>query len=213
MEKASFMGKDSVFATRLRELMKERKVTQEVLSKEIKTTRQLISYYCDGVNQPKIEKLRDIALFFNVSCDYLLGLSESKVADDSDKTIRKAFGISDDAIAALRLARSFYNGILAAEFNKLQREKPNSKEALYKLDELKAASKTLPCIEILLEQGCDKPRIIDILYDFFESIKATDKNMPYVELIKLQNALIALNEERKEKNKARPKINFRGYVK
>jgi len=102
MENANiFTGYDSIFATKLRELMKKNKTTQKELSEAIGTTRQAISQYADGSVQPNVEKLYKITLFFGVSADYLLGLSEVESPDVTDKEIAKRLGLTDKAIKSL----------------------------------------------------------------------------------------------------------------
>ena len=64
------------FPSRLRKLLDDRGITITALSKELKISRQAVSQYTDGSAQPNIEKLRAIASFFDVSADYLVGLSD-----------------------------------------------------------------------------------------------------------------------------------------
>ncbi len=46
------------------------------LAKELGTTDAAISNWENEINEPKISYLRSIAMFFNVSADYLLGLED-----------------------------------------------------------------------------------------------------------------------------------------
>lgn len=68
----------SIFAQRLRELRLEKKLSMKELAKNIDTTDAAISYWENEINEPKISHLKKIALFFNVSSDYLLGLESNK---------------------------------------------------------------------------------------------------------------------------------------
>ncbi len=63
-----------VFAQRLRELRQEKGLSMKQLAKEIGTTDAAISNWENEINEPKISYLKSIAVFFNVSTDYLLGL-------------------------------------------------------------------------------------------------------------------------------------------
>lgn len=63
------------FHMRLRQLRKEKKITQTVLGKYLCYGYTAISNYESGRNQPSIEDLKKIAYFFNVSVDYLIGNS------------------------------------------------------------------------------------------------------------------------------------------
>lgn len=90
MERAiDFKGFNSIFARRLKILMdgdnQRDKITQLELSKHIEVSRQAISQYLDGSVMPNIDKLYKIACYFNVSADYLLGLSDVQGLNEADK--------------------------------------------------------------------------------------------------------------------------------
>lgn len=63
-----------IFAERLRDLRLEKGLSMKELAKELNITDATISYWENDVNEPKITYLKSIALYFNVSTDYLLGL-------------------------------------------------------------------------------------------------------------------------------------------
>ncbi|MBQ9513846.1 MAG: helix-turn-helix transcriptional regulator [Clostridia bacterium] len=63
-----------VFAERLRELRQEKGLSMKQLAKELNTTDAAISNWENEINEPKISYVKTIAVFFNVSADYLLGL-------------------------------------------------------------------------------------------------------------------------------------------
>jgi len=63
-----------VFAQRLRELRQSNGLSMKQLAKELNTTDAAISNWENEINEPKISYLKAIALYFNVSADYLLGL-------------------------------------------------------------------------------------------------------------------------------------------
>lgn len=67
-----------VFPTRLRELMTAREVTMTALANALGISRQAVSQYQDGSTQPNMQKLIEIANYFNVSTDYLLGLTDTQ---------------------------------------------------------------------------------------------------------------------------------------
>ena len=66
----------SIFATRLRELRNEKKLSMMDLAKEINTTDATISNWENDLNEPKISYLIRLAKFFDVSTDFLLGLKD-----------------------------------------------------------------------------------------------------------------------------------------
>lgn len=63
-----------IFAERLRELRLEKGLSMKQLAKELNTTDAAISYWENDINEPKITYLKSIAVYFNVTTDYLLGL-------------------------------------------------------------------------------------------------------------------------------------------
>lgn len=63
-----------IFVTRLNKLINENKITRYKLAKDIKVSKQAVLLWCEGTNEPKITYLKRIALYFDVSTDYLLGL-------------------------------------------------------------------------------------------------------------------------------------------
>ena len=65
-----------IFAERLRELRTEKNLSMKQLAKEIKTTDAAVSNWENNINEPKITYLKDIAIFFDVTTDYLLGLED-----------------------------------------------------------------------------------------------------------------------------------------
>ena len=65
-----------VFSERLRQLRKEAELTQAKLAEALGITQRKLSYLEAGQTEPDLETLCRIALHFDVSADYLLGLSE-----------------------------------------------------------------------------------------------------------------------------------------
>ncbi|WP_077621522.1 helix-turn-helix domain-containing protein [Sediminibacillus massiliensis] len=70
------------FSKRLRKLREERGLSQEELAKKLNMPRTSVSHYENGESDrvPRQKRLYDLADFFGVTVDYLLGRS------DSDKT-------------------------------------------------------------------------------------------------------------------------------
>ena len=66
----------NIFSQRLRELRLDKCMSMKELAKELNTTDATISNWENGVNEPKISYLKAIAVYFEVSADYLLGLSD-----------------------------------------------------------------------------------------------------------------------------------------
>ncbi len=64
------------FAERLELLLKEKSVTKYKLSKETGVSKSVLSDYCKGRAQPTADVIIVIAKYFDVSTDFLLGLSD-----------------------------------------------------------------------------------------------------------------------------------------
>ncbi len=58
---------------RIKELRKEKSLSQEKLAKELGVGRTTITRWETGERYPELEKVVEISNFFNVSTDFLLG--------------------------------------------------------------------------------------------------------------------------------------------
>lgn len=66
----------SSFSSRIKELRKERKLKQQEAANEFSVKLRTYQGYEYGESYPEVAKLLIIADFFNVSLDYLMGLSD-----------------------------------------------------------------------------------------------------------------------------------------
>lgn len=64
--------------SRIKQLRENRGLIQEILATELGITQQLLSKYERDVTLIKVDILKKIALYFNVTTDYLLGISDAK---------------------------------------------------------------------------------------------------------------------------------------
>lgn len=60
----------------IQELRKDKGLTQKELAEIFKTTQRTISNWENGRNEPPYEMLRKYAEYFNVSIDYIMGLTK-----------------------------------------------------------------------------------------------------------------------------------------
>lgn len=68
-----------VFAERFKQLRKEAQLTQEELASKLFMSKGAIGNYESGAREPrKLEDLENIADFFNVEIDYLIGRTNSR---------------------------------------------------------------------------------------------------------------------------------------
>lgn len=88
--------KGRLIMIRLRELRKQRKVSQKELADYLNITQVQISKYELGKNEPDLETISKIATFFNVTIDYILGKDPSDlilISREDFKTLKKASDI------------------------------------------------------------------------------------------------------------------------
>lgn len=95
------IGSNSPFASRLREMLEERNITQPVLAEAIGVSRQSVGQWKDGKTVPDILDLKKIAVFFGVSTDYLLCQTDVASSDDRVRTMHELTGLSEAAINRL----------------------------------------------------------------------------------------------------------------
>lgn len=70
------------YVDRIRELREDNDKKQEEIAKYLGTTQQVYSRYENGSNEMPIRHIISLCKYYNVSADYILGLS------DCDKTIQ-----------------------------------------------------------------------------------------------------------------------------
>ncbi len=79
----------------IRSLRKSFNVSQVQMAKDLNVSKQCVSNWENDNILPSIEMLVKIATYFNVSCDYLLGLSRTETIDVS--------GLTTEEISHLKL--------------------------------------------------------------------------------------------------------------
>lgn len=79
------------FSQRLRELRRQRGLTQEELAKELDLAKSSISMYENGKRKPSFEVLEMFADFFNVNLDTLYGASEGFRCTPEEEVMVKKF--------------------------------------------------------------------------------------------------------------------------
>lgn len=73
-----------LFGDRLKELRKNKNLTQEEFGKLFGVAKNTVSYWEANTSKPDIDLIKEIAQYFNVTTDYLLGLNQN----DLDKIER-----------------------------------------------------------------------------------------------------------------------------
>jgi transcriptional regulator with XRE-family HTH domain len=68
----------ATFNKRMKELRSEKNITLEELAKALNTTKSTLSRYENNLRTPNADFINELAKYFNVSADYLLGNTDIK---------------------------------------------------------------------------------------------------------------------------------------
>ena len=102
MENVNFFSYNSLFSSRLRDLLNKKNISMQALSVEIGVSRQAISQYCDGSTVPNADKLLKIADYFGVSLDYLVGRTATPTTDMALRAVCDYTGLSEYSVRVLK---------------------------------------------------------------------------------------------------------------
>lgn len=123
------------FGERLLNLREEREETQADLAKAIGITRQSLSRYETNERTPNIDLIFRVAKHYNVSADYLLGLSKVQSLDNDIQIACKVTGLTEESIKKLQEIKKLINGKTIS--SKYKEDVSNVKESIaYKSKEL-----------------------------------------------------------------------------
>lgn len=67
------------FGLRLRELREQHKFSQEELGKKINRSKSVVSSYENNIKIPPVDILTNLAVLYNVSLDYLVGIDKNEM--------------------------------------------------------------------------------------------------------------------------------------
>ena len=92
------------FAKRLRELRKEKHLNRQQLAEEVGFSESAIGMYETGQRRPSYEKMEELADYFNVDLNYLMGDSDTK--DSFIEKLCNDFNITYDEIVMIIALRN-----------------------------------------------------------------------------------------------------------
>lgn len=92
---------DDVLNKRLRDLMDSNNTKTEDFANVVGVSSSAVRMWHTGYSRPDIEKIPMICSFFNVSADYLLGISEIPSSDIETRDICEKTGLDDSALLNL----------------------------------------------------------------------------------------------------------------
>ena len=100
-EFSSEKNKNSLFPTRLRELRKEKGVSQQECADTLGVSKSTLGLWENGDTLPDARSLAQMAEYYGVSADYMLGVSEVKSPDVSTQKICELTGLTEQAVEML----------------------------------------------------------------------------------------------------------------
>ncbi len=86
---------------KLEDLIAKKGKKASVIADEIKISESMISKYRND-KQPTLDSLVKLAKYFNVSTDYLLGLTDAPASEPNKRNAEEYLSLSDNAISCLR---------------------------------------------------------------------------------------------------------------
>jgi len=89
------------FMANLKTLMHKNNITQQKLADAVGLKRQTIALYESGAISPKLENIVAIAKYFNVSCDYLSGVSRAQSLDGTVQNFVNMYGLEEKPLEVL----------------------------------------------------------------------------------------------------------------
>lgn len=98
---SSEANKNALFPSRLRELRKEKGVSQDVLSKVLGVSKSTVGLWETGDTLPDAKAIFDLANYFDVSADWILGRSDLKSTDIDVRKICDLLPLSELAVQTL----------------------------------------------------------------------------------------------------------------
>ena len=104
----------SPFAKTIRELMEKNGTTQDELAEKVGKTRQTVSQYANGISEPGYDTLVKIAKHFEVSTDFLLGITDTKTPDSTAQAVIAYTGLTEENVLTLHhMKESSYGSVVS----------------------------------------------------------------------------------------------------
>ena len=101
------------FPSALRALMKENNTKQEEIRSVLGlANRQSVTGYVDGSTAPTADKIIALSQYFDVSADFLLGISEHRCIEGGQRESAEYTGLSENAVEALHKFTTDFEGSL-----------------------------------------------------------------------------------------------------
>jgi len=90
----------SNFAARLGELRQEQSMNQRQVANDLGVSQAVLSHYENGLREPKLEFVSKVCVYYGVTADYILGLS-----DDRTNAVTRLSAVVCDKLKVLEEVR------------------------------------------------------------------------------------------------------------
>lgn len=166
------METKKAFATRLVEERQKANLTQAELAEKLDISRQAITQYERQIRIPDIEMIRKFAVFFGVTTDYLIGLSDCKTSE-TDAIHKNAPNLSSKVIEILQVHAR--NRDIIDRMEKGQCSKEEEKHVQFLLEQrvygntFAEMQNTLHCYNIVLTEISMHPELVKQLAQYWYS--------------------------------------------
>ena len=124
--------KNASVGEKIKHLRCNQLMNQEDLANLVGRKREEITMYESGKRTIDIYTLKDIAKVFNVSTDYLLGITDFENGEINNIEINKITGLSDEAINNLIIINKYHNGAFLPTINYLLEQEKMFPDEYYK---------------------------------------------------------------------------------
>lgn len=168
----------TAFSERLASLRKERELTQKEAAEQLGISAALLSHYEKGIRECGLDFVCKAAAFYDVSCDYILGVSDSRRAiaesfDDLDTPQDKEYR----TVTLVRAATMLADEMTAAGVQNHLRN--YFALAIYRITARSIQQGVLPKTWLTLPAGSAEPLSVAVMDSIIRSgIPAPEKSMP-----------------------------------
>ena len=181
---SSKKNKEALFPSQLRELREKKGISQATLARDLGVSKSTIGLYETGDTLPDAKTLHDLAVYFGVSADYLIGLSNVQSSNPSFRKICEITGLSEKACNNLM---DIKHQIENDECHSLHRDANNVINFLLESEDLYDAIKLLSSmIQYMKDCKAADDKRFEFLLENPEECKKMD--------IKVENAIRELQE-------------------
>ena len=189
---------------RLKKCRNEKGMSQQEIANALNVQRQIISYYETGKRQPNITDIVKLAELYNISADYILGLSDVATTDENMKYICGYTGLSEKAVKKLNESKD--SGYITNLLLEYRTKEQDDDVSIVDLISAYLSFRENNYSKVIISSFSKKPELAPLLkekgvIDFIESPYSKEIYSKAVQSILLQEVTKMLEELNKDLNK------------